>query len=317
MKNIDITIIIISYNTKAMTLACLASVFKETQLISFEVIVLDNASEDGSAQAIAQDFPQVHLIALQENLGFAVGNNEAAKYAKGEYLLLLNPDTVVLEGAIDKLYQFAIENESSHYGIYGGRTFFADGQLNPTSCWAKPTPWSLFCLGSGLTFLFPKSNFFNPEAYGNWQRNTIREVDIVTGCFFLLKKALWDEMNGFNPAFFMYGEEADLCLRVKAQKGLQPVLYPKAKIIHYGGASEKVRSGKLIKLFQAKILLMQYYWQPKWVGFGIAMLKLRILSRMFMYGLLVLLGFKNKQESYTTWKTVWKQRSHFININKV
>src|SRR5688500_1121742 len=120
----DLSIIIISYNTKEMTLDCLKSIFEQTSGISFEVIVLDNASRDNSAEAIAAGFPQVKLIAHQENLGFAGGNNLAARKAAGEYILLINPDTVVLDGAIQKLFRFAEDNPAA--GVWGWRTLFGD-----------------------------------------------------------------------------------------------------------------------------------------------------------------------------------------------
>ena len=209
----QLSIIIVSYNTRDITLACLESVYAQTRETSFEVIVLDNASSDGSADAIAGRFPQVRLIRHPINLGFAGGNNLAAKDAAGEFLLLLNPDTVVLNGAIDTLMAFARANPGA--GIWGGRTVFADGTLNPTYCWKRQTAWSAFCCGTGLSSLFRGSRVLDPEAMGAWNRDQAPEVDIVSGCFLLITRALWDTLGGFDPAFFMYGEEADMCLRAR------------------------------------------------------------------------------------------------------
>ena len=127
-----LSILVVSYNTRAMTLDCLRSVVAETRT-PYELIVLDNASADGSAEAVAAEFPQARLIASPENLGFAEGNNVAAQEARGEYLLLLNPDTLVLRGSLDRLLDFARAEPGA--GIWGGRTLFADGRLNPSSCW--------------------------------------------------------------------------------------------------------------------------------------------------------------------------------------
>ena len=257
---IDLSIIMVSYNTKELTLSSLQSVFDETKGVSFEVIVLDNNSSDESVDAIAQEFPQVKLIACKENYGFAQGNNIAAKEAKGKYLLLLNPDTVILDGAIQNLLRFANENKKAM--VWGGRTNFADGSLNPSSCWCQITLWSIFCNAVGLTRMFPDNSFFNPEGYGGWNRDSVKQVDIVSGCFFMLKRELWDKLGGFSPEFFMYGEEADLCLRSAKLYGAKPMVTPDATIIHYGGASEKVRADKMVRLLTAKVKLIRKHWPP-------------------------------------------------------
>lgn len=193
---ITLSIIIISYNTKEYTLECLRSVYEQTQGIAYEVLVVDNASADGSAEAIDQQYPAVTLIRSQENLGFARANNVAAEQARGEYLLLLNPDTVILDGALQKLHQFAVEHPSNL--MYGGRTLYSDLSLNPTSCWRKPTLWSLFCYATGLVSIFRRNAFLDPESYGAWPRDSVRAVDIVTGCFLLIKKSFWDQLQGLD-----------------------------------------------------------------------------------------------------------------------
>ena len=142
-----VSILVISYNTRAMTLDCLRSLQAETT-VPHEVIIVDNASPDRSAEAIAAAFPAWRLIASKENLGFAKGNNVAAEAARGEYLLLLNPDTVILDGAVDKLVAFADRNPDA--GIWGGRTLNADRTLNPLSAFADLSLWGLFCRASGL-----------------------------------------------------------------------------------------------------------------------------------------------------------------------
>lgn len=129
----DVAILIISYNTRNLALACLKSVYEQTSGIDFEVLVVDNQSADGSAGTIAAEFPQVDLIRAPKNLGFAGGNNLAAKNSRGDWLLLLNPDTVVLDGAIQNMHAFAKTHLEA--SIFGGRTAFSDGSLNPKSCW--------------------------------------------------------------------------------------------------------------------------------------------------------------------------------------
>jgi GT2 family glycosyltransferase len=255
----DLTIIIVSFNTRGMTLECLRSVFRQTQTTDYEVIVVDNNSQDGSAQCISDEFPDVQLIQLNENIGFARANNLAATGAKGYKILLLNPDTVVLDHAIDRLMTFAEENPAC--GIWGGRTLFADGQLNPASCWREMSLWSLACYALALTHMASSSPLFNPESYAGWDRSTVRQVDIVTGCLFLINRALWKSLGGFNSAFFMYAEEADLCHRAR-QAGARPMITPNATICHYGRAVEGKSLAQRLKLFKGKATLMRLHWSP-------------------------------------------------------
>ena len=235
-----LTVIIISYNTRDLTLAALRTLYATTQATAFRTVVLDNASTDGSADAVATTFPQVELLRSDENLGFARANNMVAAAARTEWLLLLNPDTECHAGAVDNLMAFARANPQG--GIYGGRTVFPDGSLNIASCWNRITPWSVFCLATGLTAAFPRSTIFDPEAMGGWQRDTVREVDIVVGCFLLIRRDLWTRLGGFDLRYFMYGEEADLCLRAR-RLGFRPMITPDAEIMHLVGAASASKVG--------------------------------------------------------------------------
>ena len=304
----EVSILIISYNTRELTLACIDSVIRETTGISYEVIVVDNASHDDSAQAIAARFPQVKLLALQQNLGFARANNSASAHARGRYLLLLNPDTVILDGAVQKAVQFTRSRPDAD--IVGGRTFFADGTLNRTSCHGRPTPWSLFCMGTGLASVFRRSRALNPEGLGAWARDTIREVDVVTGCFLLIKRDLWQRLGGFDESFFMYGEDTDLCVR--AQKlGGRCYISPNVRLIHYGGKSEAVRADKMVRLFRAKVQLFDKHWAPRAVPFGVAMLKLIALTRMVAWAGVAWTGGK-RRPAYEAWRDIWRRRWEFL-----
>ena len=269
---------------------------------------MDNASTDGSADAVAEEFPQVDLIRLDENVGFAAANNLAAKRAGAPYLLLLNPDTVVLDGAIQKLVAFAEAHPDA--GIWGGRTVFGDGTLNPSSCWARSTPWSMFCRGTGLSATLRGTRLFDPEAYGGWRRDTVRRVDIVSGCFFLVRRELWEELEGFDPAFFMYGEEADLCLRAQA-RGARPMVTPDAEIVHHGGKSERVRADKVVRLLTARMRLVQRHWPRRWRGFGRAMHVLWVLRRHVAWSVLAVLGIGRARDRAATYRDVWNRRKEW------
>ena len=165
----------------------------------------------------------------------------------------------MLRGALDKLLAFAKAEPQA--GIWGGRTLFADGSLNPSSCWRRLDLWALAMRASGLAGLFRDSPVFNAEAYGGWRRDSPREVDIVTGCLFLIRRETWDRLGGFDPSYVMYGDEADLCRRAQAI-GLRPMITPAAEIVHYAGASETVRADKGVRLYRALMTLIHRHFPP-------------------------------------------------------
>ncbi|NWG46203.1 MAG: glycosyltransferase family 2 protein [Alphaproteobacteria bacterium] len=304
-----VTVLVVSYNTREITLAALRSALAETSA-PMELIVVDNASADGSADAIAREIPQARLIRLAENIGFGRANNLGARQARGRYLLLLNPDTVVLEGAIDRLLAFAQARPEAR--IWGGQTLYGDRTLNPTNCYRRLSLWNLFCRSTGLSALFPASPVLNSELYGGWKRDTERAVDVITGCFLLIERSFWEALGGFEPAFFMYGEETDLCLRARAQ-GARPRVTPQARIIHYGGASEKVRAQKVIRLFTAKVELIRRHFPPatRWLALGlfaawplIRVLALSVLAR--------LRPSPARAEALANWRAVWQARGTWL-----
>lgn len=305
---VELSILIVSYNCKAVTLACLESLVANRPSVRHEIILLDNASSDGTVAAVAALFPQIQLIAHPDNSGFAAGNNLAAATATGRRLLLLNPDTILFPGSLDALWAFA--ERTPQRRIWGGRTLFGDHSLNPTSCWAAISLWSLFCSTFGLTWLAPRSMLFNPEAYGGWQRDQERDVDIVTGCFFLIDHELWRHLGGFDQNFFMYAEEADLCLRAR-RLGAKPGISPAAEIVHLGGASEVSQTEKLIKISRGRITLMRKHWSPAKLAAGLTLYRiwalLRLVGSRFMAGPRDIPG-----QSAEKWQTIWKRRSEWL-----
>lgn len=310
MGSPTLSILIVSYNTRGMIVACLRSVFEHTTRTPFEVIVVDNKSADGSADAIEMEFGgRVTLIRSEGNLGFARANNLAADRASGEYLLLLNPDTVVLDGAIDRLVEFAGRRPEA--GIWGGRTVFADGTLNPGSCWGRLTIWSLLCQAAGFSSLFRRSQILNPEGYGGWCRDSERAVDIVTGCFFLTTMGLWQALGGFDTAFFMYGEEADLCLRA-TRRGAKPAITPNATIVHHGGASEPVRLDKMLRLLSAKSLLIERHWSRRTAWIGLGLLQCWIASRAIAWRVMALVGQARASANALMWRELLYRRAEWL-----
>ncbi|MEM1050696.1 MAG: glycosyltransferase family 2 protein [Pseudomonadota bacterium] len=306
-ESAEVTVIIVSWNTRELTLRAIETLLKNAGDVRMHVVVWDNASADGSAGAVGQAFPEVDLITHQENIGFAEANNRVAKAAQTEWLLLLNPDTETHDRAIEKLLHFGKTNPQA--GIVGGRTVFPDGSLNPASCWRKSSPWSLFCSAFGFSRLFPNSALFNSEALGGWKRDSVREVDIVVGCFFLIKRSLWDRLGGFDSKYFMYGEEADMCLRA-AKLGYSPMVTPDAQIMHLVGASTKLRSEKQIKLMRARASLIQDHW-PSWlVPLGQVLMWFWIANRKLASSIGSRLSGEN--DVALEWTKIWEARKDWL-----
>lgn len=305
----ELTIIVVSYNTKQMTLDCLRTLYENTHVARFHTVVLDNASSDGSAEAVAEHFPQVELIASSENHGFAKGNNIVAANATTEWLLLLNPDTEVHPHAVDNLLAFAKSHPEA--GITGGRTTYPDGSLNAWSCMNKITPWSAFCHATGLTAAFKTSPLFNTEAIGGWQRDSVRSVDIVVGCFLMIPRDLWNQLGGFDLTYFMYGEESDLCLRA-GKLGYQPMITPDAEIMHIVGASSAKVAHKVVMVAKARSTLIRNHWNPVLVPFGVAMMWSWGALRYVGASLLAMSGKQESKDTRTKWREIWSKRREWL-----
>ncbi len=298
--SLDVSIVIVTYKCREAARDCLASIYETTKDVEVEVIVLDNASDDGTVEMVRSEFPRVRLIASPENLGFAAGCNRAAEEARGDYVFLLNPDTVLHEGTVAHLVAFARSHPEN--GIYGGRTVRPDGVLDPGSCWAAPSVWSLFCFATLLTTAFRGSRVFDPEVMGGWKRDSVREVDIVTGCLLFATRSHWEALGGFDLRFFMYGEDSDLSLRAKAM-GLRPIVTPDAVATHEVGVSSKAHGDKLILLSSGKATLLRKHWRGLRLRAGLLLLATGA-------GVRALLGFARGRwgGSGSDWRKVWRER---------
>ena len=249
-SHMDVLIIIVNWNTCGYLRNCLASIYDQTQDIDFEVIVVDNASHDGSADMVRQEFPRVTLIANRENRGFASGNNQAMAIGQGRYLLLLNPDTVVVEGAVQKSLAFADQNEwCAVVGIYNES---ADGTLQ-RNCFRFASVGNLLISALGLHEVFPRNRLWGRERLTWWDYQSTREVPCVAGCYMLVRHDAIRQIGAMNEAYFMYGEEMDWCWRFH-RGGWRVLYYPHAKIIHYGGAASS-QNAAAMRIAQRESLL--------------------------------------------------------------
>jgi GT2 family glycosyltransferase len=303
-----VSILLVTYRCRDVARACLASIEETAPGVDYEVVVLDNASEDGTVEMVASEFPWARLVASPQNLGFAAGVNRAAAEASGEFLLLLNPDTVVHEGAVESLVAFA--RAHPEHGVYGGRTLDPDGRVNPGSCWGAPSLWSLVCFATALSTAFKGNRVFDPESLGGWQRDSVRRVDIVTGCLLLVRRGLWEELGGFDSRFFMYGEDADLALRARAL-GYRPAITPDSVVTHEIGVSSATREDKLLLLFRGKATLLRKHWGPVRRPLGIRLLVTGVGVRALLASVLGRVrGAEGRRASF--WPEVWRARSAWI-----
>lgn len=258
---------------------------------------------------MAAAFPQVEVIASKENLGFARANNEVAAKANSEWILLLNPDTEVYENGVDALLEFSRAHPEA--GLTGGRTFFPDGSLNPLSCQGEITLWSSLTRALGLTIVFKNSAFFNPEAYGDWQRDTVREVDIIVGCFLMAPKALWDELGGFDLRYYMYGEDSDISLRAK-KLGYRPMITPEARIMHLVGASSALKANKTVMVAKSRTTLVHDHW-PAWKApLGVALIWLWGALRTGAAQVAALLPGETHKQRAESWRLIWRRRKEWL-----
>ncbi len=287
--SLDLSIQIVNWNAREHLRQCLRSILEHPPSVPYEILVLDNASWDGSAQMLEKEFPEVRLLVSEQNLGFSKGHNLLAQGAQGRYLFILNPDTLVMPDALDKLVAFADaypqgsqENDSSEVppasvgnpqeggnyalsilhspqsrelGIVGPKILNPDGSLQ-YSCRTFPNPVAALFRNTPLGKLFPHNRYTREYLMTDWDHNSVREVDWVSGSAMLVRKSVYDQLGGFDEQFFMYCEDMDLCYRAW-QAGYKVVYYPEAVIIHAIGRSTDLVANRMIRTFH--LSMYRYY----------------------------------------------------------
>ncbi len=243
---VKLSVIIVNYNVKHFIEQCLFSVLKASQNCSCEIFVVDNNSVDGSVGLIKDKFPQVNLIQNKDNKGFSVANNQAIKLSLGEYVLLLNPDTVVQEDTFTKTIAFMDANPKA--GGLGVKMLDGQGNFAPESKRGLPTPKVAFYKMIGLAKLFPNSKNFGCYHLNYLPQNQTNEIDVISGAFMLIRKTVLDEIGLLDETFFMYGEDVDLSYRIQ-KAGYKNYYFPETQIIHYKGESTKKNSLNYVVIF--------------------------------------------------------------------
>ncbi|MCS3897841.1 GT2 family glycosyltransferase [Bradyrhizobium japonicum USDA 38] len=251
----DVAVVIVSWNTRDILRGCLRSVFEQTQRVSFQVFVIDNNSQDSSADMVRAEFPDVTLISNAENRGFAAACNQGMRLASARYVLLLNPDTVVLDDAISNCVRYA--DLHLDVGVVGCQVLEAEDRITPTG-FSFPSPFNLFLALSGLSRAFPHSRLFGRPEFSWWDRRSERDVDVVTGMFMLVRREAIAQVGLMDEAYFVYSEEADWCYRF-AQAGWRRVFTPSARIVHLDGGAKSTKQASKKMFVQLQKSAMIYH----------------------------------------------------------
>ncbi|MEH6475007.1 MAG: glycosyltransferase family 2 protein [Sneathiella sp.] len=233
-REIELSIVIISFNTVDMTRDCLNSVLENRGDLSCQIIVVDNNSQDGSVGMIESEFSDVEVIANKDNLGFAAANNQGFSICSGEYILLLNSDTLVLGNVLKESVSYM--KSHNNVGAFGCRVLNTDNTLQRT-CSMYPSILNLLLLTLALDRL-PYPKWLKRYNLGHWARNDTREVDVVSGCYLLIPKRILVHVGDLDDSFFFFGEETDWCVRIRS-KGWKVLFSPVGEIIHHGSVSAK------------------------------------------------------------------------------
>lgn len=261
-----LSIIIVNYNVRYFLEQCLNSVQKAVSNIDAEIFVVDNNSKDDSVEMVEKNFPTVKIIANKINLGFSKANNQAIELAKGEYILLLNPDTVVEEDAFSKCIEFMDKNSDA--GGLGVKMIDGNGVFLPESKRGLPTPSASFYKIFGLSTLFPKSKLFSKYHLGYLKPDKINEIEILSGAYMWMRKSVLDKVGVLDESFFMYGEDIDLSYRI-IKAGYKNYYFPETKIIHYKGESTKKGSLNYVFVFyNAMIIFSKKHFAQKAKAFS-------------------------------------------------
>ncbi|MET2011730.1 glycosyltransferase [Microbacterium chocolatum] len=296
-STVTIDVVIVNFNTRERTAECIASVLAQG-IAGLTVIVVDNGSADGSAEAFIERFPEVVVLVAGENTGFARAVNRGVRAGSGDFVLLLNPDATVFPGSLEALAAFA--RAHPEYGVYGGRTVRADGSVDRSSCWGAPSLWSLFTFATMASTVFRTSRVWDPESLGRWERDSVREVPIITGCLLLTRRATWDAVGGMNELFFLYGEDAEFSARAR-RAGYRPVIVPDAVIQHDVGGSTASSGRKMAMVLAGKVTLLDTTWRPWRARVGVALLQA---------GTGVRAGLERRtRSSRRTWRDAWALRA--------
>lgn len=270
----DLTVLVVNFNTSHLLDEMFSALHKATPPdLKVQIIIVDNASIDGSVALLQSRYPEITLISNPVNVGFGRANNQGVPYIRGRYVLLLNTDAFVASDALTST--IAYMDAHSRCGLLGVRLIGRDGSLQP-SCRYFPTPWNLFLSRTGLHKYFRKTRMVDDM---DWDHASVRNCDWVPGCYYLIRREVIDQVGLFDPRYFLYSEEVDHCRRVK-NAGWDVTYFPGTSVVHIGGESAKsegeiTASGRQIKVLQIESELLYFRKQ-----YGIAGLFIHLMLSM-------------------------------------
>jgi len=296
---IDVSVVIVNYNTRDILLQCLKTLYQYTKNVSMEVIVVDNDSHDGSVDAVRNAYPQVDLIPSDTNLGFGKANNLGMRKATGRYVCLVNSDVELLEDTFSIMIKYMDDN--AKIGVTGPKTINGNKELNPNVRLA-PTLWNLFCDSYYLSKVLRFIPLFQGRTLRNFDYDKISDVEVLSGCFMMVRKEALDEVGMFNDIFFIYGEDTDWNYRF-LKAGWRVVYYPVSTVIHLEGASSS-KEGVRFPVEMEKADLQ--YWNLHYNWFVMFFYHLFLASNRSINGLawfliLIIWPFK-KKKALNKWK---------------
>ncbi|MHC4396281.1 MAG: glycosyltransferase family 2 protein [Planctomycetota bacterium] len=295
INKMDVSIVIVSWNTNDILRKCLLSVCEQTRDIMLEVIVVDNASTDGSTEMVKKNFSSVILIENSKNLGFSTANNQGIAIAKGRYVLLLNSDTIILNDVISKTVSFADNNPDA--AVVGCKVLNPDRSLQP-SCFMFPSILNMLLSTTYLYKIFSKNKFFGRERMTWWDRSDSRQVDAVTGCFMVVRREAIEQVGLLDEQFFMYGEETDWCYRFK-QAGWKVLFTPTGEIIHFGNQSAISRLESMLLQLRGSILIfMKKHHSPMGYAFACVLIFAFFGLRVPIWAVLALIPGRKQKNAW-------------------
>jgi GT2 family glycosyltransferase len=295
LTDIFVSVVIVSWNAKDYLRKCLLSLSSGVCHFPMEIIVVDNASSDGSPDCVEFEFPHVRLIRNTENMGFAKANNIGVSFCSGNYLCFINSDVEVLPDCISHLVEYCEKHPEA--GMVGPLIIGGDGQLQ-RSCRGFPSFGNMFCRALALDKVFKNYKLFTGYSLSHWPQDTVLSVDILTGCFWLVRRRAMEQVGLLDEDFFIYGEDMDWCKRFW-EKDWQVVFVPSAKAIHYGGASS---SNAPLRFYIERQKADLQYWKKHHsefaVEFYLLITCLHMLVRLVGYSFLLLFNYRGQIEQY-------------------
>ncbi len=297
----DLLVVLVSFNTRELTKKALSYLLSSVHQLEIEIAIVDNASKDDSAEMLRTEYPNIKLVKNIENVGFGRANNQLVPDINSRYVLLLNTDAFVEPDTITKTVKYLDEHPQT--GILGVRLIGRDGEMQP-SCRYFPTPWNIFFQRSGLGSLFKHVPMIDDMS---WDHASVRDCDWVPGCYFLIRKEVIDQVGLFDPRYFLYYEEIDLCFAAKSV-GWHVTYYPYTSVIHLGGESAKHKGEVLSDSQQIESLNIESELLYFRKNLGIS----GVLSHLFLNSLSDLMQFLRDTVRLRPLAKIFFNLKHFV-----